>query len=103
MDAVLDLVGMALLGGGLLLATVGLVGLLRMENIFAQLHAAGLVTGPALLLLLVASVGTGTGELITSAALVAAFVLVTAPLAAHVIADVAHRREGEEPPEEDVL
>jgi len=96
MEAVVDAVAVALLGLGLVLATIGLYGMLRMPRIFDQLHAAGLVTGPAVLLVLFASVATGSAEIITSAALVAVFVLITSPLSSHAIAQAArHRPDGE--------
>lgn len=89
---VLDVVGAVLLALGLLLATVGLYGLLRMPDIFHQLHPAGLVTGPAVILVLLASIASGSAEIITSAALVILFVLVTSPLSTHAIAQAARRR-----------
>jgi multicomponent Na+:H+ antiporter subunit G len=85
-------VAVGLLALGLALATIGLVGLLRMPQILHQLHAAGLVTGPAVILVLLASIGTGNVEIVTSAALVILFVLITAPLSAHAIAQAARRR-----------
>jgi monovalent cation/proton antiporter MnhG/PhaG subunit len=88
---VLDVAGVALLVLGLTLATVGLYGMLRMPAIFEQLHAAGLVTGPATLLILLAAVGTASADIITSAALVFLFVLITAPLSGHAIAQAAYR------------
>jgi len=88
----LAVIAVALLLLGLTLATIGLVGLLRMPEILHQLHAAGLVTGPAVILVLLASVASGSAEIITSAALVILFVLVTAPLSAHAIAQAARRR-----------
>jgi multicomponent Na+:H+ antiporter subunit G len=91
---VVDVVASAVLGLGLLLATIGLIGLLRMPDVFAQLHASGLVTGPAVVLVLLASVATGSAEIITSAVLVLLFVLVTSPLSSHAIAAAAHRRRG---------
>jgi len=96
LGAVLDVIGIMLLGLGLLLATIGLYGLLRTPDIFAQLHAAGLITGPAVVLVLLASVATGSAEIITSAVLVVLFVLVTSPLSSHAIAQAAHRRGGHE-------
>jgi len=75
------------------LATIGLYGLLRMPDIFDQLHAAGLVTGPALLLMLLAAPASDSAEIITSAALVFAFLLVTSPLSSHAIARAARRRQ----------
>jgi multicomponent Na+:H+ antiporter subunit G len=89
---VLDIVGAVLLALGLVLATIGLYGLLRIPDIFHQLHPAGLVTGPAVILVLLAAVSTGSAEIITSAALVMLFVLVTSPLSTHAIAQAARRR-----------
>ena len=83
------LVGSVLVLLGLTLATIGLYGLLRKPDIFEQLHPAGLITGPAVLLLLLASVGTGQPEIITSAILVIGFVLVTSSLSSHAIAQAA--------------
>jgi len=95
---VLDTIGIALLLLGLLLATVGLYGLLRMDDVFHQLHAAGLVTGPATLLVLLAALATRNVEIMTSAALVLVFVLVTSPLSGHAIAQAARRlRDGARP------
>ena len=88
---ILEVAGVALLVLGLTLATVGLYGLLRMPAVFDQLHAAGLVTGPATLLILLAAVATASAEIITSAALVFLFVLITAPLSGHAIAQAAYR------------
>ena len=89
---VLDIVGAALIALGLLLATIGLYGLLRFPDIFHQLHPAGLVAGPAVILVLLAAVATGSAEIVTSAALVLLFVLVTSPLSTHAIAQAARRR-----------
>jgi len=88
----LDIAGAVLVALGLLLATIGLYGLLRLPDIFHQLHPAGLVTGPAVILVLLAAVATGSVEIITSAALVLLFVLVTSPLSTHAIAQAARRR-----------
>jgi len=97
METAVDVAATAVLGLGLLLATIGLYGLLRMPGVFAQLHAAGLVTGPAVLLVLLASVATGRAEILTSAALVFLFVLVTSPLSSHAIAQAELRRGREDP------
>jgi multicomponent Na+:H+ antiporter subunit G len=88
----LDVLGAVLLALGLTLATIGLYGLLRMRDINHQLHPAGLVTGPAVILVLVACVATGSAEIITSAVLVILFVLITSPLSTHAIAQAARRR-----------
>ena len=92
LDTVAAVLGTALLLLGLVLATIGLYGLLRRQDIFEQLHAAGLVTGPGVILILLASLATGRAETITSALLVVVFVLVTASLSTHAIALAAWRR-----------
>jgi monovalent cation/proton antiporter MnhG/PhaG subunit len=92
---VLEIAGVALLATGLLLATIGLFGMLRHPGIFDQLHAAGLTTGPAIILVLAASIATREAEIITSAVLVILFVLVTSPLSGHAIAQAARGRKPE--------
>jgi multicomponent Na+:H+ antiporter subunit G len=92
MGALLDALGVALLMLGLLAATIGLYGLLRMPEIFHQVHPAGLITGPSVVLVLLAAPATRNTHIITSAALVVVFVLITSPLAGHAIAQAARRR-----------
>jgi len=94
---ILDAIGIALLGGGLTLISIGLYGMLRLPDMLHQLHAAGLVTGPGIALIQLAALARGNAEIMTSAALVLLFVLVTSPLAAHAIAQAAHRRDADEP------
>jgi multisubunit Na+/H+ antiporter MnhG subunit len=69
---ILDVAAIALIFVGLTLATIGLYGLLRMPAIFDQLHAAGLVTGPA-----------------------------TLPLSGHAIAQAAYRTRQQDEPDDD--
>jgi multicomponent Na+:H+ antiporter subunit G len=99
LGALLDVLGVALLVLGLALATIGVYGLLRKPDVFDQLHAAGLVTGPAVILVLLASAASRSAEIITSAVLVVVFVLVTAPLSGHAIGQAAWRRSAR--PEDD--
>jgi monovalent cation/proton antiporter MnhG/PhaG subunit len=101
MGPLLSVVGAVLIVLGLSLATIGLYGLLRRPDVFHQLHAAGLVTGPATILVLLAAVGTRRADIITSAVLVLLFVLITAPLSGHAIAQAAYRRAGKGEPGED--
>ena len=92
LDSLLGGIGVILLLGGCTLATIGLYGLILKPDIFEQLHVAGLVTGPAVVVLLLASIGTGRAEIVTSALLIVAFVLVTSSISTHVIAQTAARR-----------
>ena len=93
MTTLLEVTGVILLTVGLLLATIGLYGMLFRPDIFDQLHAAGLITGPAIILVLAASIATKKAEIITSAVLVILFVLVTSPLSGHAIAQAARLRQ----------
>jgi multicomponent Na+:H+ antiporter subunit G len=93
---VLDILGLGLIAVGLALATVALFGLLRMPDVYAQLHAAGLVTGPAVIVVLLAAVATGNAEIVTSAVLIILFVLITAPLSSHAIARARREQEARE-------
>lgn len=98
METAIDAIAVVALVLGLVLATIGLFGLLRLSEILHQLHAAGLVATPALLLVLLASIGTGRWEIITSAALMGLVLLVTSPLSNHAIAHAAseHPEETDE-------
>ncbi len=93
MSLVLEIAGLVLIAGGLLLATIGLYGLLRHDGVYEQVHAAGLITGPAVILILAGSIATREAEIITSAVLVILFVLVTSPLSGHATAQAARQRE----------
>ena len=95
LGTLLDALGLALLALGLALATIGVYGLLRKPDIFHQLHAAGLVTGPSVILVLLASAASRSAEITTSAVLVVVVVLITAPLSGHAIAQAARRRPTE--------
>ena len=95
LEGLLGGVGAILLLAGCGLATIGLFGLLLKPDIFEQLHVAGLVTGPGIVLVLLASIGTASADIVTSAVVVAAFVLVTASISTHVIAQTAVRRYSE--------
>ncbi len=95
--SILDVLMCVFIGTGLLLATIGLIGLLRTSDLYLQTHAAGLVTGPAVIAILLAAFATGKVETTTSAVLVAVFVVITAPLSSHSIAGAMRRRETTEP------
>jgi multicomponent Na+:H+ antiporter subunit G len=95
-ETLLDVLALALIAAGLVLATVALYGLLRIGDVYAQLHASGLVTGPATIAVLLAAVATGSPEIITSAILVLLFVLITAPLSSHAIARARLDQEARE-------
>lgn len=87
-----DALSGVLLLGGVLLAVVAAIGLVRFPDVFSRMHAA---TKPATLGLLLIVVGASlrmddrsdTVKLL----LVAAFQFITAPVAAHMIGRAAYR------------
>ncbi|MFI9005747.1 monovalent cation/H(+) antiporter subunit G [Actinosynnema sp. NPDC053489] len=98
---VLDVLGGALLLIGLVLLTISLVGVLRLSDTYAQLHAQGLATGPGVVAVLASSIATEDPTIITFAVLAIAFVVLTSPVAGHAIARAAHRRRARESREAD--
>jgi monovalent cation/proton antiporter MnhG/PhaG subunit len=89
---VVDTMAVILLALGLIVTTIGLYGVHRMRGTYNKLHAAGMVSGPGVILVLIASIGTRDPGVIAHAALAVAFVLVSAPISSHAIACAAHRR-----------
>jgi multicomponent Na+:H+ antiporter subunit G len=92
LGALIDGVGVALLAVGLVVTTIALYGVLRMPDLYSQLHAAGMASGVGVIAILIASLATENAAVMTSAVLVAAFQMLTAPLSSHAIARAAYRR-----------
>ena len=92
MDGGLEVLSSALLLGGVALAVVAGIGLLRFPDVFSRMHAA---TKPATLGLLLITVGAALrmeqGDDAVKLLLVAAFQFLTAPVAAHMIGRAAYR------------
>lgn len=77
---------------GLALMTLAVVGAQRLPDIYLKLHAAGKAASLGVAVLALATIATGQIGMIARAALVVAFVLFTAPVAAHAIARAAANR-----------
>ena len=91
--SIVEVVASAAIVLGLLSMTVAVIGTLRSDDVYVRVHAASKAIPFGAIAVLVAAVGTGDGALIGRAALVAAFLLVTAPVSSHVIAWAAHEAE----------
>jgi multicomponent Na+:H+ antiporter subunit G len=89
---VTDVISSVLLLGGVALAVLAGLGLVRFPDVFSRMHAA---TKPATLGLLMVTVGAALQQEDRSNAtkllLVAAFQFLTAPVAAHMIGRAAYR------------
>ena len=78
--------------GGLLVITLGVAGFARMPDVYNKLHAASKTVVFGVAALLVSSAATLDSALIARAALVAAFLVLTAPVSAHAVARTAYER-----------
>ncbi len=77
---------------GLWVMTVGVYGVIRMPDTYTRLHAASKAVFLGVISLCVSSAVTGEPATIYRAVLIAAFLLVTAPISAFVIARAAFLR-----------
>ncbi|MGH8929360.1 MAG: monovalent cation/H(+) antiporter subunit G [Egibacteraceae bacterium] len=92
----LDAIAVALVMVGLAVTTISLYGVLRLPDLYGQLHAAGMATGFGVITILVASIATRNAAVITHAGLVVIFLLLTTPVASHAIARAVYREEASE-------
>lgn len=77
---------------GLCVMTVGVYGLIRLPDTYARLHAASKIVSFGVISLLLASTATGDPAVIFRVALISAFLLITTPVSAHVVARAAYLR-----------
>lgn len=84
----------ALIAVGLLVMTLGVLGVYRMPDAYTKLHAQSKAVALGVVCLLFAAVLRVETQNALLGLVVAAFLMLTAPVAAHVIARAA-RRQGE--------
>ena len=82
--------GLVLLG--LVVTTLGVLGMFRMPDVYAQLHAASKAVVFGVVAFLVASVFVGDAAVTARALLIGVFLILTTPVGAHVIARAAWLR-----------
>ena len=90
MVAALPFLADALVVLGVIVMTLGVYGIIRLPDTFARLHAASKVVSLGVVSLLLASTVTGDPAVIFRVALIAAFLVVTTPVSAHVVARAAY-------------
>jgi multicomponent Na+:H+ antiporter subunit G len=85
-----DIIGLIVLWGGIGFCIIGVVGVIRMPDLYCRLHASGKVSTVGLCGLLL-----GAAIMMPSAALklvaLAIFAVLTLPVGTHAIAAAAHR------------
>lgn len=77
---------------GLVVTTLGVVGMFRMPDVFAELHSASKAVFLGIVAFLLASLAAQDGAISARALLTAAFLVLTTPVGAHVIARAAYQR-----------
>ena len=77
---------------GLVVTTLGVVGMFRMPDVFTELHAASKAAVLGIGAFLVASLAARDAAVTSRALLIAAFLILTTPVGAHVIARAAWLR-----------
>lgn len=80
---------LVVLGVGIM--TIGVYGVIRMPDVYTQLHAASKAVFLGVVSLCFASIVTGDVAIVARVALVAVLLLLTTPVSAHVIARGAYR------------
>lgn len=70
---------------GVVVVTLGVVGMFRFPDVHTQLHAASKAVFLGVVAFLVASMATGEGPIIARAMLVSVFLVLTTPVGAHAI------------------
>ena len=90
MDLLADILGGVLLAGGSLLALIGAVGIIRLPDVFARMHAGGIIdTMGAGMILSGLIVQSGFTLVAVKLFMIIAFLLYTTPLATHALAQAA--------------
>ena len=87
----LDLLSSIFIILGTLTITLGMVGLLRAPSIYTRLHAASKAVALGVVSFCVAAFLVGETEVRLRLILIGVFLLLTTPVASHVIAQAAHR------------
>lgn len=82
----------ALIVIGLAILTVGVYGVVRLPDVYTQLHAASKAGFLGIALLLASAALDGDGAIVARAVLISALLAFTTPVAAHAIARAARRR-----------
>jgi len=77
---------------GLALLTIGVYGVVRMPDVYTQLHAASKAGFIGIAALLLSSSLQGDGAMAARAVLIVLLLTVTTPVASHAVARAARRR-----------
>ena len=77
---------------GVFVMTIGVIGMIRMPDTYTKTHAASKAVFLGVITLLVASLASGQPEIILRVLLIIGALLITTPVAAHVVGRAAYER-----------
>jgi multicomponent Na+:H+ antiporter subunit G len=86
-----EILGLAAIAAGTFFSMVGIIGMMRLPDVYTRIHASGKVATLGLLGLLLGA-ALLMPELTLKALALGLFLLITAPVASHAIAASAHRQ-----------
>ncbi|HEV2819093.1 MAG TPA: monovalent cation/H(+) antiporter subunit G [Solirubrobacteraceae bacterium] len=90
MDAVLSVAAGVLVVLGLIMLTLAVVGIYRMPDVYTEIQATAKGAALGIVALALAALLTGDGPVVARAVLIAVFLVITAPLAAHALVRAAY-------------
>lgn len=78
---------------GLIVMTVGVIGIYRMPNVYLQLHGSSKAVFLGVISFVVASFSSGDRDVIFKGVVIIVFILITTPISTHMIARSADLAE----------
>lgn len=92
LEALAEVVGALLMLVGTFFCALGVYGVLRLEDVYARLHAAGMVVTLGAVAIMASLVLLAPATAALKGIATALFLLLTGPLITHILARTAHRR-----------
>lgn len=89
----MEIIGIVILWIGVFFSITGVIGLLRFPDVYTRIHASGKVATLGLVGLLLGA-AILMPDLAFRALVLIAFMVLTSPVASHVVASAAHRSRG---------
>lgn len=89
---IITLLADALVVIGVLVMTIGVIGMIRMPDTYTKTHAASKAVFLGVISLLVASLASGQADIIFRVLLIIGALVITTPVAAHVVGRAAYDR-----------
>lgn len=93
METFVSLLDDVLVITGLIIMTIGVYGVIWMPDVYTRLHAASKAVFLGVIVFLIASGLTGGPDIIFRSVLIGVFLILTTPIAAHLVAQSAFDRK----------